>query len=349
MWFYQNNFISLVSNFENTHWGLSVLGLKIKINKRNKVELQQEKTIVNQWTTQFDNSFNNFMQQYILANRDTLSCRLSLIAISILLENSSYSQAEYLIDKHVKKFGLQDIPKFLLVSEYCNNLGFSDVEIKKSAVIYQYIKKNQNNNILNNFIAHKNIAVVGNSPCIIGKQLGNEIDNNDIVIKFNNFSNSLEYQYDFGTKNDVWMIAGNITKRNYDTHFESLKMIIIADDIEHCVFKDDFRNFLYEIIVNNEIPITSFSFEYRKELRSRYNLIHPSTGFQMINYLNNNKNLIKSLNIYGFSANDNKEGLRKNMFNKYFQERKPFYIVHNYYKEAEIISEIMQPKRSQYK
>lgn len=338
-------FLSINSNFENTHIIINILGLKLKIKKKNTFELRTEKLLVKLWSMQYDNSFNAFLQQYILVNKDFMSPQISLIAISTLVENKSYAQAEFLLEKHIKKYGMSDIPKFLLVSTFYESINITNTEIVKSTKIYKHLKNNQENLLLEKTIQNKSIAIVGNSPCAIGLNKGLEIDKNDIVIKFNNFSNSYKYHKDYGIKNDIWMIAGNITKKNYDNHFENLKMVIVADDIEHCIFADKFRNFLYEIVANTQIPITGLDFNYRKTLRNKYNLIHPSTGFQIINYIFDNRKTIKDISIYGFSFNDSKEGVKKNMFNKYFQERTPFYIIHNYYKESEILSELLQENK----
>lgn len=338
-------FLSISPNFENTHTVINILGLKLKIKKKNTFELRTEKLLIKLWSMQYDNSFNAFLQQYILVNKDYMSQQISLIAISTLLENRSYAQAEFLLNKHIKKYGMSAIPKFLLVSDFCKSINITNTEIVQSAKIYEHIKNNQEKLLLEEILQNKTVAIVGNSPCEIGQNKGSEIDKNDLVIKFNNFSNSVKYQKDYGSKNDIWMIAGNITKKNYDNHFKNLKMIIVADDIEHCIFTDDFRHFLYEIICNTQIPITSLDFEYRRFLRNKYNLIHPSTGFQMINYICDNRKNIKNFCIYGFSFNDSKVGIKKNMFNKYYQERTPFYIIHNSYKESEIISELLQENK----
>lgn len=339
-----SKFLSINSNFENTHIVINVLGLKLKIKKKNTFELRAEKLLVKLWSMQYNNSFNAFLQQYILVNKDFMSPQISLIAISTLIENKSYAQTEFLLRKYINKYGMSNISRFLLVSAFCESIDIKNSEIVKSAKIYRHIRNNQEELLLERSINNKSIAVVGNSPCAKELNKGSEIDKNDIVIKFNNFSNSEIYQNDYGIKNDIWMIAGNIIKKNYDNHFANLKIVIVADDIEHCVFSKDFCNFLYEIIENN-IPITSLNFEYRKTLRCKYNLIHPSTGFQIISYICDNRKIIKDISIYGFSFNDSKEGVKKNMFNKYFQERTPFYIIHNYYKESEVISELLNANK----
>ena len=61
-----SKFLSINSNFENTHIVINVLGLKLKIKKKNTFELRAEKLLVKLWSMQYNNSFNAFLQQYIL-------------------------------------------------------------------------------------------------------------------------------------------------------------------------------------------------------------------------------------------------------------------------------------------
>ena len=98
-------FLSISSNFENTHTVINILGLKLKIKKKNTFELRTEKLLIKLWSMQYDNSFNAFLQQYILVNKDFMSPQISLIAISTLIENKSYAQAEFLLRKYINKYG----------------------------------------------------------------------------------------------------------------------------------------------------------------------------------------------------------------------------------------------------
>lgn len=51
------------------------------------------------------------------------------------------------------------------------------------------------------------IAVVGNSPAILDKTNGNEIDSADIVIRFNNVPNLKDTQRHTGVKTDLWVMS----------------------------------------------------------------------------------------------------------------------------------------------
>lgn len=54
----------------------------------------------------------------------------------------------------------------------------------------------------------KSVCVVGNSPIEIGRGQGAHIDAHDVVIRFNNYSDSHEYHADYGSKTNIWMRAG---------------------------------------------------------------------------------------------------------------------------------------------
>jgi len=51
------------------------------------------------------------------------------------------------------------------------------------------------------------IAVVGNSPGIIGKELGREIDDADIVVRFNRVSQNIQHHEHIGKKTDLWVMS----------------------------------------------------------------------------------------------------------------------------------------------
>lgn len=51
------------------------------------------------------------------------------------------------------------------------------------------------------------VVVVGNSPNLAGKNLGNTIDQADIVVRFNQFASEQTRHCDIGSKLDVWVMA----------------------------------------------------------------------------------------------------------------------------------------------
>ncbi|MEJ1161126.1 glycosyltransferase family 29 protein [Prosthecomicrobium sp. N25] len=55
----------------------------------------------------------------------------------------------------------------------------------------------------------KRVAVVGNAPVGLGSGLGREIDDHDVVIRFNDFSDDERYAADYGRRTTVWVRAGS--------------------------------------------------------------------------------------------------------------------------------------------
>lgn len=55
------------------------------------------------------------------------------------------------------------------------------------------------------------ICLVGNSPCEKGRKSGKQIDDHDVVIRFNNFEASSDFADDYGRKTTIWARArGNV-------------------------------------------------------------------------------------------------------------------------------------------
>lgn len=70
-----------------------------------------------------------------------------------------------------------------------------------------------------NYLKEKRIAVVGNSGCELGKNKGQEIDNHDIVIRFNNYPIDEELFNDYVKKTSIWFrnssgVMLNVTRPN---------------------------------------------------------------------------------------------------------------------------------------
>ena len=49
------------------------------------------------------------------------------------------------------------------------------------------------------------VCIVGNAPTLLGKSLGETIDKNKLVIRFNSYNNDYPYSEDYGVKTDIWV------------------------------------------------------------------------------------------------------------------------------------------------
>ncbi len=79
---------------------------------------------------------------------------------------------------------------------------------------------------------NSSVAVVGNSPCELGKRQGNRIDDHDLVIRFNSFSVDPPFNLDYGEKttmvninvrqNTNWSVFRDTTITKLITPWETL-------------------------------------------------------------------------------------------------------------------------------
>lgn len=53
--------------------------------------------------------------------------------------------------------------------------------------------------------ANGSVCIVGNAPTLLGKKLGEMIDQNKLVVRFNSYNNDYPYSEDYGVKTDVWV------------------------------------------------------------------------------------------------------------------------------------------------
>ena len=68
-----------------------------------------------------------------------------------------------------------------------------------------------------NYIKNKSLIIVGPSPSLIGKKLGNFIDSFDVIFRIKkSFPVPKEYEVDLGTKTDVLISHLKISSRNYN-------------------------------------------------------------------------------------------------------------------------------------
>ncbi len=66
------------------------------------------------------------------------------------------------------------------------------------------------------FLSNKSVAIVGNARSIFDKNFGNDIDNHDVVVRFNRgFPENIESQ---GSKTDILILACELTKKEIEIY-----------------------------------------------------------------------------------------------------------------------------------
>ena len=104
----------------------------------------------------------------IISNRNNIfnliNTNFWLIYISLLYENNNKDLSKQLLIEYYKKFNFNNIHNFFVVSKIAKEIGIINENIEKSAFIYKKLSTNIENNIFENILARKTVAVVGNGP-----------------------------------------------------------------------------------------------------------------------------------------------------------------------------------------
>ncbi len=283
-------------------------------------------------------SYNQLSNSFELVERfpniwSLIDNKFWLIYISILYENHIFDKAESLLKDYYNKFGVLDIHRFLFVSKLAKSLSIENDNINKSLLIANKLDESIENNIFENLIKGKSVAVVGNGPQEIGKGRGKEIDSHDIVIRFNNF-NLEGFEEDYGIKTDIWASGVNVDSyynnipRNYSTLY--------------CIEAYLYRAILSDFILSNlyfaykHKNIYCFNIDMHIVVKNVTNVNYLTTGGLLLFYIyfikKNNNEKFNINNIYGFSFLDNNLSYSNyHYYNDNIPERDVIYSLNNWH------------------
>ena len=248
-----------------------------------------------------------------------------LIYATCLLEKGEKDEALRVLKKVADIYGLDKIYRYMPLAQMMVELGCEEDDIVRSAIVFHHMEKNRKAGVLEKLLENKRIAVVGNGPLEIGKGLGKEIDEHDIVIRFNNFQ--LEgFEHDYGERTDIWVRNANIVTNDRDI-LDKVKMIIWEPDYWNMHIQHDHLDILFRDICIDSTKLC-YLHGIRKRICEESNILSPTTGAQMLYYLQDHKKLFKELNYYGFS----------------FLDKESDASYEHYYNESTLAQEIHQPE-----
>ena len=260
--------------------------------------------------------------------------KLWLVYLAMLIENNKDEKdIEFVVKKYLYFHKLKDVENFFSVSYWFNSHGFSNPAVKKSAQIYQKILDCKENNAFYNLIKDKSIAVVGNGPCEIGKNKGEEIDKHDIVIRFNEF-HTKGYEKDYGTKCDVWAnYFCNVDFLNYKER-PNCKLYLWTND-SYC-----FQN---KIAIDNAYSCINKNWDIccniRRQAWETFGLnFDPTSGFVVIMQIYNLLGNFDNVDFYGFKFLEDENVQNKHYFKTEYLNS---YAGHNFDSEATFLKDFI--------
>ena len=236
-----------------------------------------------------------------------------LILISTLLENGKEDEAISQLTNYINKFGLEHIACYPLVACLAHKLNLADDRIKQCVYAFNILEENRLNKSLEKLLKGKTLAVVGNSPNLIGKQKGPLIDSADIVVRFNNFCIQ-NYEADYGTKTNIWVScqADDIAPRSPE-EISKMDFILYNIDMKHCKIKPQCLDYICQYLKITH-AISYIDATYKKDLK-QYGFIYPSSGLTTLYHLQHICSLSRK-NIFGFSFLENSSSFYAHYFQK---------------------------------
>lgn len=215
------------------------------------------------------------------------------------------------------------------VSHYTKNN-----ELKMYEDVYQHVTTSQTDFIDLLRESNGSFAVIGNGPTELRTSNGKIIDSKKVVIRFNAFCTTSEFQKDYGTKTNIWVRGGHhidIPRRST----KNLQCIITTG------YNSIFRNQTgIDEFFDGYLSQTSISFipDYVYEaLIEKLNLM-PSAGLAILYWIYLELGPIPKENIYGFSFGKQPSNKNQHYFNN---SKKMQYVTHNWEAEADLLKTII--------
>lgn len=227
-----------------------------------------------------------------------------------LLENINLLKKEKDLTSNQKQFiaaCLCEMGKYndaLSIIESENNIRyfflksiFFSMKLNKNKLIKKSFNILSNQNTFESIIYQNSFAVVGNGPSEIGTKNGENIDKNNIVIRFNNYNINYPYFIDYGLKTDIWVKSGyyiDISRKNILNY-----KLIIQSGINPLFRNINFFDFATDLC-SLDVSFTCIPSDIYYELIDILKA-SPSSGLAILYWIYKIRGKINRNNIFGFS------------------------------------------------
>ena len=263
---------------------------------------------------------------------NTISPEIWLIFISCLVEEKKTDEAKIMLKRLIGFNGIQKCPVelYLLCSSFANSIGITSPSIEKSAYYYDEFYKKEKLDTFKKYLKGKSIAVVGNSPCEIGKNKGQEIDSHDIIIRFNNYPQEEKYHCDYGKKTNIWVRQSSkdtVNKKDLSIY----DYVIWADDFTSFNIKSkEILDVIGDYFEKYNDKLLTIEKDYYNKLRKESNILRPTSGAIIFYYLKEILGDLKDVDAYGFAFLSNDINDNKHFFDKLCKISK----IHDFFQET---------------
>lgn len=200
-----------------------------------------------------------------------------------------------LLKEYIEKFGTKDLWTSYSSARLAFDMGYHDEDIDFVYNFGSRLAKEDGAETLKNLLENKKVAVVGNGPQEIGSGNGGKIDSYDIVIRFNDFSNTPEHQKDYGTKTDFWI------RNNWINVQDRTCSNIILGEFFQGIFRRPHLNVFKEIAKKSNVRLLPLPETIYHELYNEHGVLIPTSGAAVLLWLKRTLQDFSADDVYGFS------------------------------------------------
>lgn len=143
---------------------------------------------------------------------------LDPIYLSCLLAKNETGSLDKLVTKYIQKQSNSNISQYIPLHAYIARNFRNDFYSIPDKI---FTEIEERGTFILPMVKGKTVAIIGNGRSTAGKSKGKEIDNHDIVIRFNDY-HLQGYNEDIGTKTDVWCVGAINRERDHRNHVEKI-------------------------------------------------------------------------------------------------------------------------------
>ena len=239
-----------------------------------------------------DNLENIYLSKISEFEKWTPVCKLSYV--SFLYYKNKEEKAIEVLKKYISQHGEENLDHFIPVAFLAKKyFGISNDSVTLSAKRFETMRNNDG--LFEKLAATGSFAIVGNGPQEKGNYSGSKIDSHDLVLRFNGYSLSKEFNTDYGEKVDIWGNCGNVYEdKNEKGNFKYFMYLPgIYDEPINDRFLDNFEN-----------AFTVDMLAIRKEIYEKTGLYCTSNGFNLIFAVKKLNKNFSADDCFGFSFKD---------------------------------------------
>jgi hypothetical protein len=228
-----------------------------------------------------------------------------LFYISFLILRNDIKKSVNLLNEYISLYGIDgNLVRHLPIAHLAHINGITNGDVKFSSELFEKTLKYSEENILENYIKNKSIAIVGGGPHEVGTCNGEEIDSHDVVVRVNP-RNIEEYAKDYGKKMNI--VSLGMAKRDNalallysDDVLQEIDIVLLPQSLYIYSMAADLWNFLKN---NRHFIIVTTDILLRADIQREYNLNYISSGFLTTYYFKKClKANISKTDMFGFAV-----------------------------------------------